>query len=191
MYGYMSQIITFTDIELEKAFIFLKYLDRKLPKRDSDKFDLSNYIDLDSLRIQKSHEKMEKLESEEHFGTPPVFDESDSGDPKRDLLSEIIKNLNETYGFNLTEDDKLNVERVHKGLIKDAEVRVYMQGDSSLENKEVYFRSQFNERMVGLVKDSLDFYKKLENQPEAKNMIFQHLFSDYQKQKTPPALSRR
>ena len=76
MYGYMSQIITFTDIELEKAFIFLKYLDQKLPKRDSDKFDLSNYVDLDSLRIQKSHEKMEGLTSTGHVDSPPAFETS-------------------------------------------------------------------------------------------------------------------
>ena len=57
MYGYMSQIITFTDIELEISYIFLKYLNMKLPKRDAEKFNPSNYVDLDSLRIQNSHEK--------------------------------------------------------------------------------------------------------------------------------------
>lgn len=191
MYGYMSQIITFTDIELEKAFNFLKYLNSKLPKRNSDNFDLSNYVDLDSLRIQKSHERMEGLTGTVHVDSPLEFDILPVKDPITDLLSEIIKQLNERYGLNLTEDDKLNMERVRKGLDEDEDVRVYMEGDSSLENKKVYFKEQFDERMVGLVKDSLDFYKKLENQPEAKNMIFDHLFSDYQKQKIPPALSRR
>ena len=32
LYGYLSQIVTFTDIELEKTFVFLKYLNKKLPK---------------------------------------------------------------------------------------------------------------------------------------------------------------
>ena len=56
LYGYLSQIITFTDIELEKSNVFLRYLNKKLPKRDSEAFDLSDYVDLDSLRIQKTHE---------------------------------------------------------------------------------------------------------------------------------------
>ena len=54
MYGYLSQIVTFTDIELEKSFVFLKYLNKKLPKRETEKFDISDTIDLDSLRIQKN-----------------------------------------------------------------------------------------------------------------------------------------
>ena len=191
MYGYMSQIITFADIELEKTYIFLKYLNRKLPKRDSDRFDLSNYVDLDSLRIQKSHEKMEELTGTGHVDSPPEFENSPWNEPLKDLLSEIIRQLNERYGLNLTEDDKLNVERVRTGLNEDVNLRVHMEGDSSLENKKVYFRKHFDQRMVGLISDSIGFYKKLENHPEAKNMIFQHLFADYQKQKMPSALLRR
>ena len=57
MYGYLSQIISFTDVELEKSFVFLKFLNKKLPKRDIEKLDISDTIDLDSLRIQKIHEK--------------------------------------------------------------------------------------------------------------------------------------
>ena len=36
----------------------MKYLNKKLPKRVQDHFDISNSIDLDSLRIQKIHEKV-------------------------------------------------------------------------------------------------------------------------------------
>ncbi len=53
LYGYISQIITFEDIELEKLFIFLKYVNKKLPKGDPGLVDISGSVELSSLRIQK------------------------------------------------------------------------------------------------------------------------------------------
>ncbi len=182
MYGYMSQIIEFVDIRLEKTYIFLKYLNRKLPKRDSERFDLSNYVDLDSLRIQKSHEKIEGLIDEDHVDFPPEFDEFQSEEPERDSLSEIVRQVNERYGLNLTEDDKLNIERVQSRLERDSEVRKHMKGDSSRENKRGYFQEQFDKRLIDSINDNIEFYQKLEDYPSAKNMIFQMILADYQKQ---------
>ena len=73
MYGYLSQIITFTDIELEKSFVFLKYLNKKLPKRGYDDFDISDTIDLDSLRIQRIHERDYELTPEDTIVDPPLI----------------------------------------------------------------------------------------------------------------------
>ena len=50
-YGYLSQIITFQDQELEKYFIFSKYLYKKLPKKAREKFELDSSVNLDELRI--------------------------------------------------------------------------------------------------------------------------------------------
>ena len=46
----VSQIITFEDIELEKLFIFLKYVNKKLPKGDPGFVDISGSVELSSLR---------------------------------------------------------------------------------------------------------------------------------------------
>ena len=47
------KIFTFEDIELEKLFIFLKYVNKKLPKGDTGFVDISGSVELSSLRIQK------------------------------------------------------------------------------------------------------------------------------------------
>ena len=47
------KIFTFEDIELEKLFIFLKYVNKKLPKGDPGFVDISGSVELSSLRIQK------------------------------------------------------------------------------------------------------------------------------------------
>ncbi len=180
MYGYLSQIINFEDIALEKLFIFLKYLNRKLPKRESGRLDLSDTVDLDSLRIQKIAEQNYDLTSEETIVGPPEFGDKEIIEPEYDLLSEIIKRINETHGVNLTEDDRIDLSRLKKRLADSTEVRKYMTGNSSEENKQRYFRDQFNEFMIDYVNERFEFYKKMDENPSAKDVIFQALYANYQ-----------
>ena len=188
MYGYLSQIITFTDIELEKSFVFLKYLNKKLPKRESERFDIFDTIDLDSLRIQKIHEHVGKLEPKPEIVNPPDFNTKGPIEPELDLLSEIINQVNTTYGVNLTEEDKLDLSRLSKKLIVDPEVSKFMKGDNTEENKKNFFKQQFNDVMVDYVNDRFEFYKKMDENQEMKNMIFQMMYSDYKKQHNPSGL---
>ena len=51
LYGYLSQLITFTDVALEKLYIFGRNLNKKLPKREhQDQSDVLASVDLDSFR---------------------------------------------------------------------------------------------------------------------------------------------
>jgi type I restriction enzyme R subunit len=185
MYGYLSQIINFSDIELEKTFVFLKYLNKKLPKRQVDYFDISDTIDLDSLRIQKIHEHIEGLVREDSILNPPQFESTGVKDPEYDFLSEIINQVNNTYGVNLTEEDKLDLSRLSKRLIDDPEVHKYMNGDNTEDNKQTFFKQQFEGMMVDFINERFDFYKKMDDNPSMKNLIFKMMYKDYQNQKFP------
>ena len=186
MYGYLSQIITFTDIELEKSFVFLKFLNKKLPKRETGKLDISDTIDLDSLRIQKLHEQSYELTPEDAVLDPPRFEGGSVVDPIHDLLSEIINQVNNTYGINLTDEDRLDVSRVTKRLVENPEIEKYMSGNNSEDNKRDYFKKQFEGLLVDYVNERFDFYKKMDDNPEMKNLIFQLIYKDYQKSVTLP-----
>ena len=183
MYGYLSQIINFSDIELEKTFVFLKYLNKKLPKRQTDRFDLSDTIDLDSLRIQKIHEHVEDLVREDTILNPPDFDSTGVQEPEYDFLSEIINQVNNTYGVNLTEEDRLDLSRLSKRLIEDPEVEKYMNGNNTEDNKRNFFKQQFEGMMIDYINERFDFYKKMDDNPSMKNTIFQMMYKDYQTQR--------
>ena len=186
MYGYLSQIINFSDIELEKTFVFLKYLNKKLPKRQTDRFDLSDTVDLDSLRIQKIHEHVEYLVREDTILYPPEFESSGVQEPEYDFLSEIINQVNNTYGVNLTEEDRLDLSRLSNRLIEDPEVGKYMNGNNTEDNKRNYFKQQFEGMMIDFINERFDFYKKMDENPSMKNLIFQMMYKDYQNNRTQP-----
>ncbi len=180
MYGYLSQIINFSDIELEKSFVFFKYLNKKLPKRESERFDISDTIDLDSLRIQKIHERVGKLERTDTSLTPPEFEGGATSEPEFDLLSEIITQVNRVYGVNLTEEDRLNLSRLRQRLNDDDEVAKYMNEDNTEENKRNFFAKQFDSMLIDYVNERFDFYKKVGENQSIKDMICRMLFSSYQ-----------
>ena len=184
LYGYLSQIVTFTDIELEKTFVFLKYLNKKLPKRETERFDVSDNIDLDSLRIQKTYEKIEGLEEGDTVLEPPDFGGAIPVDPVLDLLSEIINQVNNTYGVNLTDDDKVDIERLKERMSSDPDLEKYMTGDNTEDNKKNYFKEQFDGMMVDYINERFEFYKKMEDNPSVKNMIFKIMYDNYSQQRS-------
>ena len=67
LYGYISQLITFKDADLEKLYVFARGLNNKLPKREApDVSDVLSSVDLDSFRVQQVHrDLLLKLESED------------------------------------------------------------------------------------------------------------------------------
>ena len=186
LYGYLSQIVTFTDIELEKTFVFLKYLNKKLPKRETERFDISDNIDLDSLRIQKTFEKIEDLERTDSILEAPDFSGGTQVDPVLDLLSEIINQVNNTYGVNLTEDDKIDIERLKERLSSNTEIKKYMTGQNTEDNKKNFFKEQFDGMMVDYINERFDFYKKMDDNPSMKNMIFKMMYDNYGQDRLSP-----
>ena len=112
--------ISFKDIDLEKLFTFLKFLDKKLPKRDRDRLsDVVSSVNLEYFRIQKKYEGDISLESDPYI--KPITPDGVSLPPEEptDFLSNIIKVINDSFGSELSEDDKINLHRIHESIKND------------------------------------------------------------------------
>ena len=183
VYGYLSQIITFEDIDLEKNFIFLKFLNANLPKDRGENVYIANAVDIESLRIQKIFEKVESPVPESQYVSPPTF--STGGDQPTDyeLLSELIKQVNSTYGSNLNDEDKVELERLNEKLKTDEEVKIFMKGDNSEINKRNFFSKKCQDLILDDVINDIggDLYKKITKDQPTKDLVFKLLFENYQK----------
>ena len=178
LYGYISQIITFEDPNLEKLFVFLQNLRLKLPKRiQEDLGDLFNSIDLGSFKIQKRFEGSIKIDG----GVPVTVDEGGSSgisEEEKDLLSEIIRGINDLYGSELTDEDKLDLENVQKRIENHEDLKKVFLGDNSDTNKKQFFDDVLNKIFLGYVNDRFDFYKKMED-PKVKDFIKTVMYDKY------------
>ncbi|WP_440907533.1 type I restriction endonuclease subunit R [Candidatus Pelagibacter sp.] len=183
LYSYLSQIINFSDVELEKKYIFYRYLSKKLRPKTKEKVNIEHLIDLESLRIQKLHDQIDPLEKIDHEYEGIKTTVGTFTPPAKDLLSEIIETINSRYGINLTDDDKVNIDTVRQKIFEDEEIEKYMNGANSEQNKQDYFKKQFDNVILSLLKDRFDFYKKLDENSGLKNLIFDKIYKDYKESK--------
>ena len=190
LYGYISQLITFTDVALEKLYIFSRSLNKKLPKRDHpDQQDVLESVDLDSFRVQKTHDSLqlslEEIDSEvDGFGS----DVATRRDPEQDFLSNIIQALNDAHQTDFTAEDKIDIATIHRKVHENEELRQVVQGDNTESNKQYKFDQVLEDILLGFVNSKLELFTKL-SQPEVKADLRQQLYQAYCEQtrsKNPP-----
>ena len=144
-YGYISQLITFTDVALEKlhgkldsvvekwSYIFSHSLNKKLPKREHpDLNDVLASVDLDSFRVQRTHENLQlALEAQDSEIEGIGGDVATVRDPEQDFLSNIIQALNKTYQTDFTPEDKVDVETIYRKVCQHEGLRKVIKADNS------------------------------------------------------------
>jgi type I restriction enzyme R subunit len=164
MYSYISQISNFTEVHWEKTFVFLTFLNKKLPKRDSGGVSILDSVDLESFRIQKIGETRLELENEEGV-LDPISSESGKkmGEEEKELLSQIIQKMNDLFGSGLKEDDKVTVDMMREELLTSTDVSKVLNGDNSEDVKRDYFNRKVKDMIIDIYSDKFDLYKKLMN----------------------------
>jgi hypothetical protein len=55
-----------------------------------------------------------------------------------------------------------------------------MNGNNTEDNKRNFFKQQFEGMMIDYINERFDFYKKMDDNPSMKNLIFQMMYKDYQ-----------
>ena len=183
LYGYISQLITFTDVALEKLYIVGRSLNKKLPKREHpDLQDVLASVDLDSFRVQRTHESLQlSLDAQDSEVEGIGSDVAVIRDPEQDFLSNIIDALNSAYQTEFTPDDKVDLATLQQKVHENDELRQVIEGDNSESNKRYKFDEVFDQILLGLVNSRLDLYKKL-SQPQINADLKRHLYREYLEQ---------
>ena len=186
LYGYISQLITFTDADLEKLYVFVRSLNKKLPKRDApDVSDVLSSVDLDSFRMQEIHRDLQlKLESEDSEVPGIGSGEGTIADPEEDLLSHIIQALNDAHQTDFTEEDKVDIAAIHRKVSENESLRQVMEGDNTESNRHYKFGQVLDTILLDFVNNKVELYNKL-SRPEIKEYLKNRLYRAY---RVPPNL---
>lgn len=175
IYRFLSQIITFTDVELEKKYVFLTALLKKLPYIQNNlPLDVVNDIELDSYKIQHKFTTNLELESAdgEDEGMKPGGS-NQTADDELDFLTKIIKVLNDTFGLELSEEDKVDFNRVKKNLYDNDELMAYFNKQNSKNNIKDKFDEVVDGEFLNFINTKLDFYNKMTD--DKANMLFKSM----------------
>jgi len=149
-------------------------------------------VDIDLYKIVKKGKKEIKLEPEGELTSISA----DAGGYKPNFnteLSKIIKDLNEAFGTNFTDDDKIFLGRVKDNLLSNVELMNKMENNSK-ENVKAVFDKYFNQEMNKLLNGSINFYKRIvDNEKLRKRLktdIFDLLYLEYNKIKREKETSK-
>jgi type I restriction enzyme R subunit len=176
LYRFLSQIITFTDVQLEKYYVFLSNLHKKLPSNpNSLPTEVLEEIDLESYKLQHQ------------FTTDLILQSQDSamqgitlgGSAKKEeeileWLTKIIKVLNDTYGLDLKEEDKVEFERMRNNIYANEDLMSYFNNKNSKDNIQDKFDEEIDNELLNFINTKLEFYNKLSE--DKVNLMFKRLW---------------
>jgi type I restriction enzyme R subunit len=176
LYRFLSQIITFTDVELEKLYVFAVALAKAMPyERQTLPYEILSEAELDSYKVKYLYTQTLELQSGDSTmeGMCPGDGISGSED-ELDFLSNIIKQLNDTFGIELTDDDKLDLDKMKEKVMANEELMEFFNPDNTRENIKEKFDHELDEELLSFITTKLDLYKKLTE--EKTNIMLKRLW---------------
>lgn len=176
LYRFLSQIITFTDVQLEKYYVFLSDLFKKLPSSPNTlPTEVLEEIDLDSYKLQHQFTTELALQSNNTAmqGMTPGSD-GKKEDEELEWLTKIIKVLNETYGLDLKEEDKVEFEKMRKNIYSNNDLMSFFNIKNSKDNIQDKFNEEIDNELLNFINTKLELYNKLSE--DKVNLMFKRLW---------------
>ena len=153
LYSFLAQIMPFREPEFEKFFAYAKLLQTKLPKKElSENLQFQNEIALEYYRLQKIKEgNIELIKNED--GELDGVKEAGIKKEKEEKapLSEIIEVLNERFGTEFEEADRLFFEQIESELIQNEKLKTQAKA-----NPMDTFKYAFEDMFVNILIERMD-----------------------------------
>lgn len=184
MYSFLSQIMPFQDVELEKLYSYGRFLLSKLPKTDyTERLKLDNEVALEYYRLQKIAEGDLVLQVQGEHGLDPTTEAGIKRQKEeKDRLSNIINLLNDKFGTDFTDADKLYFEQLEQALFENEDLKMRAQ-NNPIENFKYAFEEVFIQTLIDRMKDNEDIFDKImgnsEFNSEVKNWLTKKVYQRF------------
>jgi len=163
LYRFLSQIITFTDVDLEKYYVLLTALFKKLPSnRVTLPTDVLENVELDSYKLQHQYTtdlQLESVETNMHGQKPGG--EVGAVDDEFELLTKIIKVLNDTFGLDLKDEDRVDFIRMKENVYQNEELMAFFNKNNTKANIQDKFEETIDDELLNFIDGKLGLYNKL------------------------------
>ncbi len=161
IYAYITQVCRLFDKDIHRFSVYAKFLYTMLPKESGTRVDIDDKVLLEYYKLEKDFEGSIELQSTEG-GYTPISGEAGHKEKKTDPLTVIIDRINEKYGTQFTEMDK---------------VLVQMENDYAKQEKWQSYAKN-NDRATFMLLFSKDFPTMAAERYEQNDSFFKKLFTD-------------
>lgn len=182
LYAFLSQVITFTDADLEKLYQFGRLLLRKIhmPKGKLP-VEIQNNIDIDSYRVQKTASGKIKLER----GGGELEPRADNGMKfvkveDMEPLSFIIREINQRFGTDFSEKDRFFIQELENKLDTNPSLESSIKVNDP-ENVKLTFDLVAGSLVQDMCETNFKFYKHINDDEDFQKFFFNFLFDRFYK----------
>ncbi|MBI4652382.1 hypothetical protein HY745_14120 [Candidatus Desantisbacteria bacterium] len=176
LYAFLSQIMPFQDIELEKFYAYNRFLLKKLPPQvGGERYKLGDEIAMEYYRLQKIAEGKIGLQRDSDAAIKPISEAGTKKDKDEySRLSEIIRLLNDRFATDFTEADKLFFDQIEEELMLDEKLGVQAK-TNSMENFKYGFEDVFLTKLIERMDQNQDIFKKIMDDKAFAGVIKEYL----------------
>jgi type I restriction enzyme R subunit len=173
MYGFLAQVLPYTDAELERAYPYVKMLLRRIGTGRGEALDISDEVELSHIGIRDGNEQaVGVVQSEDPQEAFRGTGQGSLTDDERLLLSEVVDRINERFGATVTDDDKIFYQAIGERMSDGEQLQ-----QQAVANDEATFKYAFDDAFMGAVVDAMehnsDLGKRLLDDVEYANIVKQ------------------
>jgi len=178
LYSFMSQLLPFSDVSLEKMYIYNKYLYKKLPTMNQPlPYAVLEDVDMETYTIdtRDEGEDIPLIDSGKVKGLGGSAGTYKPGEEEK--LSEILEDLNERYGGIFKEENVPILKQIVDEIFEDDSIKEILSNENnSDENLDAIF-DQILEKVLGKIFNiNIEFFKIINSNIEAKNDLRGYIF---------------
>lgn len=153
LYSFLSQVIPYQDSDLERLYVFLRYLKAKLPRRKNEaSYQFDEEVRLEYYRLQKISEGSISLKDGKASPLDGPTEVGTGLSHKDDVtLSKLITVINERFGTNFTQVDQLFFDQIVEAAIADQSLQ-----QAAAVNPEDRFELVFRNMLENLFVERID-----------------------------------
>jgi type I restriction enzyme, R subunit len=182
LYAFLSQVVPFADPDLEKLYAFGHLLHRKLPVPE-DELPREVLQDINLERYATRRQWSGKIELERGQGELEprgAKGPTQAPEPEEEPLSQILKALNERFGTDFTEGDRVFIQQLEDRLAAhqalEASVRVNPE-----DNARLTFEQVVNDLLYEMMNTNFKFFRQVNDDQQFARVFLDWLFERYRK----------
>ncbi|MEQ8152496.1 MAG: type I restriction endonuclease subunit R, partial [Smithellaceae bacterium] len=177
-YSFVSQIIPYSDKELEMLYSYGRHLLTKLNFGDNTNPHPEKEVDLQYYRIEKVTEGAIIMEEGEPYGvkSPTAVGTSKAKDEQKPL-SEIIQVLNDRFGTDFKEEDRFFFEQIKEKAAGDERI-IQTAKANTLDKFQLGIQELIKDLMVQRMADNDDIVTRYMDDMDFQKTIFPLLAKD-------------
>jgi type I restriction enzyme, R subunit len=181
LYSFLTQIMPFYDIKLEKLYTYSRFLLKKLPKDPTTPFQLGDDVSLEYYRLQKISDKSFILEDDPEGYLSGIKDAgSGKVEEEKAHLSEIIEVLNERFGTEFKEADRIFFHQIEEEMAANTKLQEQAQSNT-IENFKYGFEDAFIASLIKRMDQNQEIFTKIMDDEEfskvVKNLMLEKVYS--------------